>query len=642
MLPIRRDSGRPEQPTSAWQLRLALAATRVRCGLPLLVLDAVLVSFAYLIVLLARFIDGVEPASYWAGFRRFLPIALAAHLCAHAAWGLYGQMWRHASVKEARRVVLASATAGALGVVWLSSDRRIVPASVLLLGPVIATMLVGGLRFQSRLFAFRRVTRRQATRVVVIGAGESGAAILRDLARTPDSELVPVAVLDHDPRKHNLSLGGVRIIGGIDQLPVAVERFRAEQALLAIPSASSELIRQVSSAADAVGLPLKVLPSVRELVNGQISVRDVRDLSIDDLLGRQQIQTDLDAVERIVSGRRVLITGAGGSIGSEIARQVAQFKPASLVLLDHDETHLFEAAASVGTGCVQVLADIKDRSHIHKLMVCHRPEVIFHAAAHKHVPLLEEHPCEAVATNVLGTMNVVDAAAQVGVERLVFVSTDKAVRPSSVMGASKRLGEQILLATAPKGSRYCAVRFGNVLGSRGSVIPTFMRQIADGGPVTVTDPRMTRFFMSIPEAVQLVLQAAALAKSGEIFMLEMGEPVRILDLAERMIRLSGRRVGIDVPIRVVGARPGEKLAEELRAPDEVPLPTPHPAVFKLRPVPLDPDLLEASVAKLVELAHRRDDTATAAALFAIARDGAAKTRPDVDRLGADSTLHAPI
>ncbi|MGH8900387.1 MAG: polysaccharide biosynthesis protein [Egibacteraceae bacterium] len=644
---MKLNPGKPRRPVSAWRLRLALAATRARCGLPLLVLDAALVSCAYLIVLLARFAeDGMVPASYWAGFRRFLPIALAAHLCAHAAWRLYGQMWRHASVKEARRVVLASATAGTLGAVWFWGHRDIVPATVLLLGPVLTTMAVGGLRFQSRIFAFRPVTSRQATRLVVIGAGESGAAVIRDLSRTPDSELVPVAVLDDDPRKHHLSLCGVPIIGGIDQLPVAVERFRAEQALLAIPSASSELVRQVALVVDAVGLPLKVLPSVRELVDGQISHRDVRDLSIDDLLGRQQVQTDLEAVERILTGRRVLITGAGGSIGSEIARQVAQFGPSSLMLLDHDETHLFEAAASVGPDCVQVLADIKDRSHIHKLMVRHRPEVIFHAAAHKHVPLLEDHPCEAVTTNVLGTMNVVEAAVQVGVERLVFVSTDKAVRPSSVMGASKRLGEQILLARAPQGSRYCAVRFGNVLGSRGSVIPTFMRQIAGGGPVTVTDPRMTRFFMSIPEAVQLVLQAAALAKGGEIFMLEMGEPVRILDLAERMIRLSGRQVGIDVPIRVVGTRPGEKLAEELHAPDEATIPTPHPAVLEVRPVPLDVGMLDASLTRLVELAHRHDDTAAAVALFAIAGDGAGHTRPD-DGQDADPTrlvfdLIAPV
>jgi FlaA1/EpsC-like NDP-sugar epimerase len=452
-----------------------MAAARVRCGLPLLVLDAVLVSFGYLIVLMVRF-SGVVPLVVWRDFWRYLPFALAMQLCAHAVWGLYGQMWRHAGVKEAGHVVLASVTAGTLGVVWFLSDRHTIPATVIFLGPAIATMLVGGLRFHSRLFVFRRVTSRQATRVLVIGAGESGAAILRDL-RAPDSGLIPVAVLDDDPRKHHLCLCGVPIIGGIDQLPVAVERFRAERALLAIPSADSELIRRVASAADAVELPVMVVPSVREFVNGQISIRDLRDLSVD-LLGRQQIQTDLNGVRHILAGRRVLITGAGGSIGSEIARQVAQFGPASLVLLDNDETHLFEAAASVGAACVQVLADIRDSSRIHQLMVRHRPDVVFHAAAYKHVPLLEAHPCEAVNTNVLGTMNVVEAAAQAGVARLVFVSTDKAVRPSSVMGASKRLGEQILLARAPQGSRYCAVRFGNVLGSRGSVIPTFMRQIA--------------------------------------------------------------------------------------------------------------------------------------------------------------------
>ncbi len=635
-LVVRRNTQMCPASLSGWQLRVSLAATRVRGGLPLLVLDAVLVSFAYLIVLLARF-DGLVPHAYWRNFPRFIPLALGVHLFAHAVWGLYGQMWRHASIQEARRVVLASAMAGIINLRWFLDGHRVLPASVLFLGPVIAMLLVGGLRFQSRLFAFRRVSSRQATRVLVIGAGESGAAILRDLARTAGSGLVAVAALDDDPRKQHLSLCGVPVIGGIDQMPAAVERFRAEQALLAIPSASSELVRRVADAADAAGLPLKVLPSVRELVDGRISVRDVRDLCIDDLLGRRQITTDRDAIDRILAGRRVLITGAGGSIGSEIARQVAASDPASLILLDHDETHLFESAASVEAACVQVLADIRDRSIMDKLMIRHRPEVIFHAAAHKHVPILEEYPCEAVATNVLGTVNVVESAANVGVERLVFVSTDKAVRPSSVMGASKRLGEQILLARAPQGSHYCAVRFGNVLGSRGSVIPTFMRQIAAGGPVTVTDPRMTRFFMSIPEAVQLVLQAAALADGGEIFMLEMGEPVRILDLAERMIRLSGRRVGIDVPLRVVGRRPGEKFAEELHSADEMPIPTHHPAVFKLRPAQLDARVLDAGITRLEELARHHDDAAVADVLFAIAGDA----REDPSRSQREAGAETP-
>ncbi|MDP8970522.1 MAG: polysaccharide biosynthesis protein, partial [Actinomycetota bacterium] len=505
-------------------LRLAQAAAQIRSDLPLAVLDAALVAGGYVGVLFLRFIDdGVVPAQWWRPFGLFLPVAVVVHLALNWLFGLYGQMWRHAGVQEARRVLLAGLTATiGLGLGFVVGDRKL-PASVVLLGGAIVTMLVGGLRFQSRLLAFRRGgDRRLAVRVVVIGAGSSGAAIVREMALRPEHGLVPVAVLDDDPRKQGRSLSGVPIIGGVDRLQDAVAVWRAEQALLAIPSADGELVRRVANAADSVGLTLKVLPSVAEIVGGQVSVRDVRDLSIVDLLGRQQVTTDLAAVHGILHDRRVLITGAGGSIGSEIARQVAACRPAALLLLDHDETHLFDLAGSLSYPYTQLLADIRDRDLVDALVARHRPQVVFHAAAHKHVPLLEAHPSEAVATNVLGTANLAEAAVRHGVERFVLISTDKAVRPSSVMGASKRLGEQIVLSQAPPGRRYCAVRFGNVLGSRGSVIPTFMRQIQRGGPVTVTDPRMTRFFMSIEEAVQLVLQAAAFADGGEVFMLEMG------------------------------------------------------------------------------------------------------------------------
>ncbi len=333
---------------------------------------------------------------------------------------------------------------------------------------------------------------------------------------------------------------------------------------------------------------MKVLPSVVELVGGAVSVRDVRDLSIRDLLGRQQVSTDLDEVHRSLAGRRVLITGAGGSIGSEIARQVATFEPAELFLLDHDETHLHDATAELIRPAVQILADIRDASRIDRVFAEHRPEVVFHAAAHKHVPLLEDYPCEAVATNVLGTENLLRSSVAVGVDRFVAISTDKAVNPSSVMGATKRLSEQLLLHHRPDGARFCAVRFGNVLGSRGSVIPTFMNQIRSGGPVTVTHPDVTRFFMSIPEAVQLVLQAAALSGGGEVFMLDMGEPIRIVDLAERMIHLSGR---MDVRVKFTGLRPGEKLSEELRALDELSGPTRHPVIQSVQPAMIDGERL---------------------------------------------------
>jgi FlaA1/EpsC-like NDP-sugar epimerase len=318
---------------------------------------------------------------------------------------------------------------------------------------------------------------------------------------------------------------------------------------------------------------------VRSHRKSQSRIRDVR---IDDLLGRKEVVTDLDAVAALLRGRRVLITGAGGSIGSEIARQVAACAPAELLLVDHDETHLHDTAGTLAGPATSILADIRDLGRVRQVFDQHRPEVVFHAAAHKHVPLLEDHPCEAAATNVIGTHNLLVTARDHQVERVVFISTDKAVEPSSVMGATKRVGELLLRAQAPAGARWCAVRFGNVLGSRGSVIPTFMRQIEAGGPVTITDARMTRYFMSIEEAVQLVLQSAALAQGGEVFVLDMGEPVRIVDLAERMIRLSGRRVGADVELVVTGVRPGEKLSEELAHVAEELTSTVHPSINRLR------------------------------------------------------------
>jgi FlaA1/EpsC-like NDP-sugar epimerase len=380
--------------------------------------------------------------------------------------------------------------------------------------------------------------------VLIVGAGESGGAILREIERKPDVGIHPVGMLDDDPRKLGRWVANVPIVGTVDDLAEVGERLDVDQVLLAIPSADSALVRRVADATAALGVPLKVLPSVTELMNGQPQLRDLRDLSIDDLLGRQPIATDLASVEEMIRGRRVLVTGGGGSIGSEIVRQVAMYEPTRLVVLDRDETHLFDALAAIDGRGVPSLLDIRDRDGLRSLFEAERPEIVFHAAANKHVPLLETHPREAIATNVLGTENLVQIASEWDVEHLVFVSTDKAVNPSSVMGASKQVAEQLVLGRAPESSRWCAVRFGNVLGSRGSVVPTFLRQIQQGGPVTLTHPEMTRYFMSIPEAVQLVLQAAALADDPDIFMLDMGEPVRIIDLAHRMIALAGFTVGV--------------------------------------------------------------------------------------------------
>jgi FlaA1/EpsC-like NDP-sugar epimerase len=575
---------------------------------PLLPLDILLATAAYSLVLLLRF-NGEVPSEYWHAFRRFLPIAIVVHVAANWLAGLYGQVWRYASIAEARRVLAAGFGSGLVLFVVSFATSKPMPRTVIILGALVVTYFLGGLRFQSRLFAFNRAMVRSdaGLRVAIVGAGKAAASIVREMLDHPNEGLVPVVVIDDDRRKHGLSLLGVPVVSGTDGLAAAVKRFDAQQVVLAVTAADRSLVERVAEGAEAAGVPLKVLPGVREVVRGEPRVKDVRDLRIEDLLGRKQVVTDLEAVRALLCGRTILITGAG-SIGSEIARQVSQFEPSRLVLLDHDETHLHDAAAVLDAPTVQVLADVRNRDVVLDVFRKYRPDVVFHAAAHKHVPLLEDHPCEAISTNVVGTQNVVDAAVAVGVERFVFISTDKAVRPSSVMGASKWIGEQIVLASAPEGTRFCSVRFGNVLGSRGSVIPTFARQIATGGPVTVTHPNMTRFFMSVHEAVQLVLQASVFVEGREVFMLEMGEAVNIRDLAERMIRLSGHAVGTEIAIRINGPRKGEKLVEELCAPSERSEPTAHPSILRLLPVPLREGVLDDGILKLTELATcRRDD-----------------------------------
>ena len=564
---------------SSWAA-LARRCVRAPGDLALGTLDAMIMVAAVAVMFLLRY-ELTVPEGAWEGLVRFLPLAILLQLLANRLAGLYGPVWEQASIHEAKRILGAGAMATTLLFLVVLLGPRLVPLSVALTAGLVATGMMGVLRFQSRLFAFHRRQQGEATRTLVVGAGESGGALVREIARNPAADVEVVALLDDDPRKIGRWVGSVKIVGDIDALVVTGEDLGVDQVLLAIPSADSALVRRVADATAELGVPLKVLPSVSEMLNGQPNLRDVRDLSIDDLLGRQPVSTDLESVAAMIRGRRVLVTGGGGSIGSEIVRQVAEYDPARLVVLDRDETHLFDSMAAIGDRGEAVLLDIRNRERLEQLLREERPEIVFHAAANKHVPLLERHAAEAASTNVVGTDNLVAAARHAGVERLVFVSTDKAVQPTSVMGASKRLGEQVVLSGAPAGAGWCVVRFGNVLGSRGSVVPTFVRQIREGGPVTVTHPDMTRYFMSIPEAVQLVLQAAATAEDREVFMLDMGEPVRIMDLAARMITLAGRKVDVDIPIQITGLRPGEKLTEELHAPEERPSPTTHPKVVRL-------------------------------------------------------------
>jgi FlaA1/EpsC-like NDP-sugar epimerase len=574
--------------------------------------DAVLMSASYLLVYLITI--GTQNPSL-GGLFRVAIVAPLVHLSCNVAFGLYGRVWQHAGIDEARRLIMAGAAAIVVLIVAAWALGRL-SAPIVVLGPTVATLITGTSRFRARLFAWHRGRRKHVgAPVVVVGAGRTGAAVVRDLLDNPQGGYAPIAIVDDDVRLHHKTIVGIPIIGKLDALPAFATATAISQIVLAVPSATPQLVQRTADMAEKVGVPLKIVPSVRELIAGVSPLRQVRKPRIEDLLGRTQVATDLTSVGRLIEGRTVLLTGAGGSIGSEIARQVSRFGPASLVLLDHDETHLHDASASIygemGVLPVQVLADIRDRTLMAQIFAAYRPDVAFHAAAHKHVPILERFPLEAIRTNVFGTLNVLDAAVASGVLHFVFISSDKAVRPKSVLGATKRFGE-LLIASHPRpaGGSYCSVRFGNVLGSRGSVVPTFERQIATGGPVTITDADMTRFFMSIPESVQLVLQAAVFTEGNDLFMLEMGNPVKIVDLARRMIRLAGYSEH-EIGLEFVGTRAGEKLEEELHDLSEETLPTAHPSIARL-------DATTPNVARLQHGLHQLS------ALVKDSHDGAAK------------------
>jgi FlaA1/EpsC-like NDP-sugar epimerase len=610
----------------------------MRTDIAMALVDCCIVIVAYTALLLLRF-ELTVPSAYWRRFGIFLAIAVVVHVVTNRVWGAYGQMWRHASVREARALLLAGASSEILLLATFAWQEDRVPLSVVVVGPVIATIFMGGARFQYRLFAFRRsASRPPGLHVAVVGAGSAGAAAIREMRSNERIGMTPVVLVDDNPRLRGRSLQSVRVAGGIDDLGRVIADYDVHQVLVAMGSPRPGVAQRVADAASASGVPVKVLPDLADVFHGQVSVREARDLAIDDLLGREQADVDLEGVRAFVRECRVLVTGGGGSIGAEIASQVAQLEPAALFLLDRDETHLHETAQRLPGFAMQVLADVRDRSEINRVFDRVHPDVVFHAGAHKHVPILEQHACQAVATNVFGTLNVVDAAVGAGTDRLVLISTDKAAAPVSVMGASKWLAEQVLLARAPADRRYCSVRFGNVLGSRGSVIPTFQAQIDAGGPVTVTDARMTRFFMSSREAVSLVVQAAAICENHEVFMLEMGEPVNVLDLARRMIELNGYAVGRDIAIEITGPRPGEQLSESLHGRSEEVIETPWPSILALRPITLEPDTLERTLDDLRRLIALDDDHGARERLLeaaAVAQRAPVSPNGDDDGRGSD-------
>jgi FlaA1/EpsC-like NDP-sugar epimerase len=445
-------------------------------------------------------------------------------------------------------------------------------------------------RLMMRIAGWRSVRRRfkAQRRVIIAGAGAAGEAVVRELRANPDLEMEPVGFVDDDVVKHGMRLANVPVLGPLQMLPRIIVKQGATDILIAMPRAPGNVVREVVRAAFDAGVRTQIVPGLFEILSERVSVTSIREVQIEDLLRREVIQTDLALVERLASDRTVLVTGGGGSIGSELCRQLADLNPHELIILGHGENPIFEITEELlrtGVPCkvVPVIADIRDRRRINEIFNEHRPFAVFHAAAHKHVPLMEGNVAEAITNNVMGTRNLVDAATAHGTQHFVLISTDKAVRPPNVMGATKRVAEFVVHNAAVRhGRNFVSVRFGNVLGSQGSVVPTFVRQIRSGGPVTVTHPDMRRYFMTIPEAVQLVLQAGALGAGGELFMLDMGDPVKVLDLARDMIRLSGLQEGVDIAIEFTGVRPGEKLYEEMFFSHEVAEPTGHPKILRAK------------------------------------------------------------
>jgi len=523
-------------------------------------------------------------------------VALGIKIPTYFFFGLYRRLWIYASTGELRLITVAVTTAsvvtaGMMAVLIVTGNVLPgMPRSALGIDWLLSLVLIGGSRFALRLLAEQSMVspeKGKGKRALVIGAGDAGALVVRELQKTSQLNLIPVGFLDDDPAKQKHTIYGVTVIGRVEDLPSLIDLHKIEVVIIAIPSAPGSLVRMVNDICRVKGIPSRTVPGVYELIGGRVSVNRLREVDINDLLRREPVRVNDEAVGATLAGKRVLVTGAGGSIGRELCRQIARRNPAELVLLGHGENSIFEIYLELHEDYPDlllspVIADVRAAARLKQVFEQHQPQVIFHAAAHKHVPLMEINIVEAVTNNVLGTRNVVQAALDQGIERFVLISTDKAVRPSSIYGATKRLAEMIVLHAAHETKRaFTVVRFGNVLGSRGSIIPIFKQQIANGGPVTITHPDMFRFFMTIPEAVYLVLQAASMENGGETFVLNMGEPIRILDLAEDLIRLSGLEPQRDIEISYTGIRSGEKLVEELWDPGTPLMKTLHPDVFRL-------------------------------------------------------------
>jgi FlaA1/EpsC-like NDP-sugar epimerase len=576
----------------------------------LIILDLFIVWVSIVTAYLFRF-DGLIPPAFVQQMMLYSIVSSLMCLGFMRYFKLYNRVWQYASTGE-MIAITKSVTAGVLLsylLVSLILPGR-VPVSVMIRNYETLLLLLGGARFAWRIIRDRYISSNVSSDVrkaLIYGAGDCGAMIAKEMLMQLDSKVKPVAFIDDDKNKLKQQIHALPVVGCRKNVIDTVKSLHIDEIIIAIPSLSRKETAEIIEVCKQTKAKVKLVPGLRDLIHGKVTIQQMRDVDVEDLLGREPIMVDLDGIANYVSMKTVLVTGAGGSIGSELCRQISLFNPKKLLLLGHGENSIYAIEMELrrkfpSVNLETIIADIQDRERINDVFITHKPQVVFHAAAHKHVPLMERNPAEAVKNNVFGTKNVAEASDRVGAERFVLISTDKAVNPTSIMGTTKRIAEMIIQSMDRTSStKFVAVRFGNVLGSRGSVIPHFKEQIANGGPVTVTHPDMIRYFMTIPEAVQLVIQAGSLAQGGEVFVLDMGEPVKILDLAKDVIRLSGFEPYDDIDIQFTGIRPGEKLFEELLISGDANNATKHDRIFVEKPLFINRSQLEFEIKKLESL-----------------------------------------
>lgn len=578
----------------------------------LMICDTVLINLAMIIPVIIRYYGGFSQQHLY-DYLRLTMIATPVMMVIFWLFKLYKRVWSYASMGELL-AILQSVTIGSLLIASLMSIAQsffpLIHRNIIIHYWAYAIILIGGSRFAWRLYVHHRQNgnipkqNNDLKKVLIYGAGDAGALVAREFKSHYNGNQPLVGFIDDDCSKHNLTIHGFPIIGNREALPAIISRYKVDELIIAMPSLHGLQIKEIVEVCKKYISNIKILPGVYQLLDGKVTLNRIRPIQIEDLLGREPVKVDIEGISQYLEDKVVLVTGAGGSIGSELCRQVAQVRPRKLILLGHGENSIhtiwLELKDAFPTLPLEIeISDVRDRHKINLVFLKHKPNVVFHAAAHKHVPLMEMHPDEAIKTNIFGTRNVAEMADRTNCERFIFISTDKAVNPSSVMGATKRMAE-LVIQNMFEGSKtkFVTVRFGNVLGSRGSVVPVFKKQIAKGGPVTVTHPEMKRYFMTIPEAVQLVIQAGAMAEEKEIFVLDMGEPVKIVELAKNLIKLSGFEPDVDIKIEFTGIRPGEKLFEELLTAEEGSTSTKHSRIYVARPVEIDYAMLVNELLKL--------------------------------------------